>query len=514
MSVKVAIRCRPLNTSEKKAEAKAAVTVDANDNKISLGSRTRQFDHAWAIGESQETVYNDVGAPLVEQFVQGSNVCIATYGAMGSGKSWTTMGAGSNGSPEQQGLISRMLDAVVVAKQTGASLTCSIFEIYNDKCFDLLLDEKKVGGPRHRGVMALVMGHPKNLTKRPITSGSDFNVLAEMAFQRVHGAKGPFNLSHKIVEIQMGWIDTHRQKQKRMKSTLCFLDLAVANRVDRLVEASGFDKKTKAKIHQASSSVNFSLTSFIRALRRVSQLDESKLDKKEYKRAIAQFSWRDSTLSAYAKEWILSGPVLLIGAIDPINADNETESTLCFLSQVVCQAPRAPCASRPNQPSQQQVLQREARRVIEQTEFSSMNITAIEEAIPNLEQAIGAGAFKQILVDTGGLSLSDAENYIRQFQDKHPDDLGILPSRFLLEYKKLAFWALARVVRDLASTIDVDHDGQISHDEVVNWMRPMAANAEELAANFLQVADLNGDHMLTVAEIEQAYDRFSSENNL
>ncbi|CCW60914.1 unnamed protein product [Phytomonas sp. EM1] len=74
-------------------------------------SRIFSFDHAYAPEVGQETVYNDIGKPMLESSFKGFNTCVFAYGQTGSGKSYCMMGPeGGRQMDSAPGLIPRLCE--------------------------------------------------------------------------------------------------------------------------------------------------------------------------------------------------------------------------------------------------------------------------------------------------------------------------------------------------------------------------------------------------------------------
>ena len=74
-SIKVAVRTRPLNKREK---AKACVSIIANDqNQVMVQSKPEAksftFDYVADEESSQESIFQNIGAPLTESCLEGFN---------------------------------------------------------------------------------------------------------------------------------------------------------------------------------------------------------------------------------------------------------------------------------------------------------------------------------------------------------------------------------------------------------------------------------------------------------
>lgn len=97
---------------------------------------------------NQETVFNSIGLPLVQNAFEGYNVCLFAYGQTGSGKSYSMMGAepsqpNSTEINPDAGIIPRfcheIFTRISLDHNTNISVEISYFEIYNEKIHDLLI---------------------------------------------------------------------------------------------------------------------------------------------------------------------------------------------------------------------------------------------------------------------------------------------------------------------------------------------------------------------------------------
>lgn len=97
---------------------------------------------------NQETVFNSIGLPLVQNAFEGYNVCLFAYGQTGSGKSYSMMGAepsqpNSNEINPDAGIIPRfcheVFSRIALDHNSNISVEISYFEIYNEKIHDLLI---------------------------------------------------------------------------------------------------------------------------------------------------------------------------------------------------------------------------------------------------------------------------------------------------------------------------------------------------------------------------------------
>jgi kinesin family protein 14 len=97
---------------------------------------------------NQETVFNCIGLPLVQNAFEGYNVCLFAYGQTGSGKSYSMMGSESTQSNSTEihsdaGIIPRfcyeIFSRIALEHKKKITVEISYFEIYKEKIHDLLI---------------------------------------------------------------------------------------------------------------------------------------------------------------------------------------------------------------------------------------------------------------------------------------------------------------------------------------------------------------------------------------
>lgn len=122
-------------------------SVAAGEKSTAKKTMSFTFDKSyWSAGPkeepgyaSQQTLYQDLGAELLEHAFEGFNCCIFAYGQTGSGKSYSMMGYG-----EDKGIIPLTCESLfnrISSNQNpnlGFTVECSYMEIYNEKVKDLL----------------------------------------------------------------------------------------------------------------------------------------------------------------------------------------------------------------------------------------------------------------------------------------------------------------------------------------------------------------------------------------
>jgi hypothetical protein len=151
-TIRVVVRVRPSTSFEDEGEVEAAavkVLEGARNRGLSVsvkrGGRAevhtfKRFDYVLDAQKEQEAVFRELQAMLPSAGPGGftgpaQSACILAYGQTGSGKTHTMHG----GNGVQQGLVPRVLSEVFRSAQcSGATISLSAVEIYNDTAYDLL----------------------------------------------------------------------------------------------------------------------------------------------------------------------------------------------------------------------------------------------------------------------------------------------------------------------------------------------------------------------------------------
>jgi kinesin family protein 4/21/27 len=87
VSVKVAVRVRPLSGGEKKEGSRAVLKLDQTKAFIDAGGdRKFDFDYLYGQNSEQSNIYEQTTVPLLNRVMDGFNATILAYGQTGSGK--------------------------------------------------------------------------------------------------------------------------------------------------------------------------------------------------------------------------------------------------------------------------------------------------------------------------------------------------------------------------------------------------------------------------------------------
>ncbi|XP_068598116.1 kinesin-like protein KIF17 [Brachionichthys hirsutus] len=152
-SVKVVVRCRPLNDREKALCSKMVLSMEPHHCRCLIEKpgavdeppKQFTFDGTYFVDQTTEQMYNEIAYPLVEGVTEGYNGTIFAYGQTGSGKSFTMQGASEPAA--RKGVIPRafehIFESIQCAENTKFLVRTSYLEIYNEEVRDLLGSDTK-----------------------------------------------------------------------------------------------------------------------------------------------------------------------------------------------------------------------------------------------------------------------------------------------------------------------------------------------------------------------------------
>ncbi|XP_053105391.1 kinesin-like protein KIF3B isoform X1 [Hemicordylus capensis] len=148
-SVRVVVRCRPMNSKEKAASYEQVVEVDVKFGQVSVKNpkgtshelpKTFTFDAVYDWNSKQFELYDETFRPLVDSVLQGFNGTIFAYGQTGTGKTYTMEGV--RGDPEKRGVIPNSFDHIFThisrSQNQQYLVRASYLEIYQEEIRDLL----------------------------------------------------------------------------------------------------------------------------------------------------------------------------------------------------------------------------------------------------------------------------------------------------------------------------------------------------------------------------------------
>ncbi|XP_035208225.1 osmotic avoidance abnormal protein 3-like isoform X2 [Stegodyphus dumicola] len=256
-TVKVIVRCRPINQRERNLGCKVIISMDSscglcsivNPADSSAPPKSFTFDGAYFIDSTTEQIYNEIVYPIVESVTEGYNGTVFAYGQTGCGKSFTMQGITHPAS--QKGIIPRafehIFEAIATTENTKFLVHASYLEIYNEEIRDLLGKEtkKKLELKEHPDKGVYVAG----LSLHPVHNTKECEEVMETGWKnRSVGAtlmNADSSRSHSIFTIHLEMLEMENSGEHIKQGKLNLVDLAGSERQaktgatgDRLKEAT------------------------------------------------------------------------------------------------------------------------------------------------------------------------------------------------------------------------------------------------------------------------------------
>lgn len=158
-NIQVVVRCRPINSNEKKQGSYSVLDVKLPKKEIivntevaeKLASKTFTFDKVFGPKSTQIEVYRSVVLPLLDEVLMGYNCTVFAYGQTGTGKTFTMEGERTPDpslSWDQDplaGIIPRAMHQIfekLKASDIEFTVRVSYLELYNEELFDLLSSQE------------------------------------------------------------------------------------------------------------------------------------------------------------------------------------------------------------------------------------------------------------------------------------------------------------------------------------------------------------------------------------
>lgn len=302
---------------------------DGHSGKIA-GAKTFAFDRSyWSFNKEdstyagQSSLFDDLGAPLLDNAFQGYNNCIFAYGQTGSGKSYSMMGYG-----KEVGIIPMIcqemfnrIDGIQEDKATKCTVEVSYLEIYNERVRDLL-------NPATKGNLK-VREHP--------STGPYVEDLAKLvvgSFQEIENLMDEGNKARTVAATNMNETSSRSHAVFTLMLTQKKYDAETKMEMEKvakisLVDLAGSERATStgatgARLKEGAE-INRSLSTLGRVIAALADLSTGKKKK-------GQVPYRDSVLTWLLKDSLGGNSMTaMIAAISPadINYD-ETLSTLRY----------------------------------------------------------------------------------------------------------------------------------------------------------------------------------------
>ncbi|KAK2885774.1 hypothetical protein Q8A67_016611 [Cirrhinus molitorella] len=149
-SVKVVVRCRPMNEKERTANFERVVSVDVKLGQVAVRNlrgasshdhpKVFTFDSVYDWNSKQMELYDETFRPLVDSVLFGFNGTIFAYGQTGTGKTYTMEGVRND--PDRRGVIPNSFEHIFThisrSQNQQYLVRASYLEIYQEEIRDLL----------------------------------------------------------------------------------------------------------------------------------------------------------------------------------------------------------------------------------------------------------------------------------------------------------------------------------------------------------------------------------------
>jgi kinesin family protein 3/17 len=249
-SVKVAIRLRPMSSTETAAGYDHIISIDQAHGGVYVTNPAGQkvnfkFDFAYPDGISQEEVYETTAAPIVAGVLEGFNGTIFAYGQTGTGKTYSMEGKLVG---EHRGIIPRAFEHIFDYIEANSDshqflITVTYVEIYNDELRDLLAaqpgESLKIREDPAHGVQI------KGVATHKVQKLEDLTVLLNFGKRNRVVRKTNMNAessrSHSIMSINIETLTQIEGGEHVRSARLNLVDLAGSERVAKTgAEGMGF----------------------------------------------------------------------------------------------------------------------------------------------------------------------------------------------------------------------------------------------------------------------------------
>lgn len=325
-TVKVVVRKRPLNSSEKSRGNYNIILIDRDINRLAIThpqskiEKTFTYDAVYDESCTQRLVYDETAFPLVDSVISGYNGTIFAYGQTGCGKSYTMMGESND--TELAGIIPNSFSHIfgcIAESQQGRTflVRCSYCEIYNEEVRDLLnynpntkLELKET---KDKGIFI------KNLSLRVVRAVQDIEKAMEIGNTHRITKETQMNerssRSHAIFTIYIETSEELENRQVLKAGKLNLVDLAGSER----------QKKTGAVGERLKEAIEINLS-----LSALGNVISSLVDGK-----VTHIPYRDSKLTRLLQDSLGGNTkTVMIAVVSPADYNyDESLSTLRYASR-------------------------------------------------------------------------------------------------------------------------------------------------------------------------------------
>ncbi|XP_014783299.1 kinesin-like protein KIF11 [Octopus bimaculoides] len=261
-NIKVAVRCRPMTSQEKKSGSFAVVNISPEKKEVSVREKmgivtqmkTFGFDYVFPPDAKQIDIYKAVVIPIIDEVLLGYNCTIFAYGQTGTGKTFTMEGERSedvNCSWEDDplaGVIPRSMNHIfdeLKKQDVEFSIRVSFIELYNEELFDLLGNTSNLRmyeDPKRQG--SLIIHGMEEIT---VNFKDEIYQILERGASRRQTASTLMNAtssrSHSVFSVTIHTKDTTITGEELLKTGKLYLvDLAGSENIGR---SGAVDKRAR-----------------------------------------------------------------------------------------------------------------------------------------------------------------------------------------------------------------------------------------------------------------------------
>ena len=273
-TVRVCVRCRPLNSKEKSDGRAQIVHMDEKSGRCVVQPddnepKTFTFDAVYPPNTLQSNIYQNSASPIVDSVLEGFNGTIFAYGQTGTGKTFTMEGVHTD--PDLRGIIPRAFGQIFEYIQTQGGqeveylVRASYLEIYNEEIRDLLSknsqNKLELKESPDTGV------YVRDLTSYVVKSTKECDKLRDFGAKNRHVGATAMNQdssrSHSIYTITVESCETREDGSTGIRmGKLNLVDLAGSERQAK-TQASGDRLKEATKINLSLSALGNVISSLV-----------------------------------------------------------------------------------------------------------------------------------------------------------------------------------------------------------------------------------------------------------
>eukprot|EP00835_Amoeboradix_gromovi_P004875 NODE_411_length_9170_cov_0.431154.p1 type:complete len:588 gc:universal NODE_411_length_9170_cov_0.431154:3425-1662(-) len=257
-SIKVFIRCRPLN--KKEIAMKSPGIVEFQSNQIKVKDKSFTFDHVFGTESTQNQIFDNISSNI-DAIIDGYNSTIFVYGQTSSGKTFTMQGIPEM--TELRGIIPNTFAYIfnkIKELNSQFLIRCSFLELYNEDLHDLLLKDKPVLELKEYPDKTVYV---KDLTSVPVHSPEDMDKLMKTGNMLRSVASTNMNdessRSHCVFTVT---VEQLMDNQTVKVGKLNLVDLAGSERQSK-TGATGDRLKEGAKINLSLSNLGNVISSLV-----------------------------------------------------------------------------------------------------------------------------------------------------------------------------------------------------------------------------------------------------------